>query len=214
MAVAHSSITDPNIHEPKGAAAATTKQVYVANGAGSGVWQKIENQNLDGISSDPAAGYFLVSDGSGGFSFAPAAHGSIYFSNFGAPYTLAATTAYQKVAPTTTADGGSVVVTEGTNARLTYTGVGSIHLDIVFQASFDQSTGSAKDVYVALYKNGSLVNGSEVALTTTSGEKVVASTHRDVQATTNDYFEIYCKVSASATVSFYTVNMMASTAGA
>ena len=34
----HSSITDPEIHEPKGVAAATSGQVYVANGSGSGVW--------------------------------------------------------------------------------------------------------------------------------------------------------------------------------
>jgi hypothetical protein len=34
----HSVITDPNIHEPKGVAAASAGQVYVANGSGSGVW--------------------------------------------------------------------------------------------------------------------------------------------------------------------------------
>jgi hypothetical protein len=34
----HSVITDPNIHEPKGVAAASAGQVYVANGSGSGAW--------------------------------------------------------------------------------------------------------------------------------------------------------------------------------
>lgn len=37
----HSTITDPDLHEPKGVAAATSGQVYVANGAGSGVWQTL-----------------------------------------------------------------------------------------------------------------------------------------------------------------------------
>lgn len=37
--IEHSVITDPNIHEPKGITSATASQVYVANGAGSGVWQ-------------------------------------------------------------------------------------------------------------------------------------------------------------------------------
>lgn len=38
MTVQHSSITDPNIHEPKGVAAASSGDIYVANGSGSGVW--------------------------------------------------------------------------------------------------------------------------------------------------------------------------------
>jgi hypothetical protein len=37
----HSAITDPNIHEPKGVAAASANQIYIANGAGSGSWQAI-----------------------------------------------------------------------------------------------------------------------------------------------------------------------------
>jgi len=38
MAIQHAVITDPDIHEPKGAAAATTGQVYVASGSGSGAF--------------------------------------------------------------------------------------------------------------------------------------------------------------------------------
>ena len=34
----HSTIADPNIHEPKGVSTATAGQIYVADGAGSGVW--------------------------------------------------------------------------------------------------------------------------------------------------------------------------------
>jgi len=35
----HKIITDPNIHEPKGASAASLDTVYVANGSGSGDWK-------------------------------------------------------------------------------------------------------------------------------------------------------------------------------
>lgn len=38
--IQHSAITDPNIHEPKGAASASSGAVYVANGSGSGSWTK------------------------------------------------------------------------------------------------------------------------------------------------------------------------------
>ena len=41
--VEHSSITDPNIHEPKGVAAAIAGSVYVADGAGSGDWTSVQD---------------------------------------------------------------------------------------------------------------------------------------------------------------------------
>lgn len=36
----HVSITDPNIHEPKGVSSATVGRVYVSDGAGSGSWRQ------------------------------------------------------------------------------------------------------------------------------------------------------------------------------
>ena len=36
----HVSITDPNIHEPKGVASADSGEVYIADGLGSGSWGK------------------------------------------------------------------------------------------------------------------------------------------------------------------------------
>jgi len=36
--VQHSTLTDPNLHEPKGIAAAGADQVYRSNGSGSGTW--------------------------------------------------------------------------------------------------------------------------------------------------------------------------------
>ena len=38
MTIEHANITDPQIHEPKGAATAQIGHVYVADGAGSGAW--------------------------------------------------------------------------------------------------------------------------------------------------------------------------------
>lgn len=35
----HNTLTDPELHEPKGVSAAAEGQVYVADGAGSGTWQ-------------------------------------------------------------------------------------------------------------------------------------------------------------------------------
>lgn len=38
MAIQHSVISDPNIHEPKGISTAPADSVYMANGVGSGTW--------------------------------------------------------------------------------------------------------------------------------------------------------------------------------
>jgi hypothetical protein len=38
MAIQHAAIEDPDIHEPKGVAAATAGKVYVSDGAASGDW--------------------------------------------------------------------------------------------------------------------------------------------------------------------------------
>jgi hypothetical protein len=39
--IQHSALTDPQLHEPKGASTAASGKVYVANGSGSGTWQFI-----------------------------------------------------------------------------------------------------------------------------------------------------------------------------
>lgn len=43
----HVDLTDPELHEPKGVAAASADTVYVADGAGSGTWESIGVDALD-----------------------------------------------------------------------------------------------------------------------------------------------------------------------
>ena len=45
--VQHSTMTGANLHEPKGVAAASADTVYVADGAGSGTWQKIASGQIN-----------------------------------------------------------------------------------------------------------------------------------------------------------------------
>ena len=49
MSIEHSTITDPDRHEPKDISAAATGTVYVSNGAGSGVWSPITSSAFGGI---------------------------------------------------------------------------------------------------------------------------------------------------------------------
>lgn len=46
MPVEHVNITDPEIHEPKGAASAVVGKVYVSDGAGSGNWRYRAHSHL------------------------------------------------------------------------------------------------------------------------------------------------------------------------
>lgn len=52
MSKAHASLTGSSLHEPKGVAAATSNTVYVADGAGSGVWEKLPSAAL-GSNANP-----------------------------------------------------------------------------------------------------------------------------------------------------------------
>jgi len=47
MAIQHVNIADGNRHEPKGISTATASQVYLANGAQSGAWRKVNEGDLD-----------------------------------------------------------------------------------------------------------------------------------------------------------------------
>ena len=81
----HKNIADPNIHEPKGAAGASAGQIYVADGAGGGVWtltsptagtvsQGIYDYNDAATTGTPIAltladtFYELTNDGAGAFT--------------------------------------------------------------------------------------------------------------------------------------------------
>jgi hypothetical protein len=71
MTVQHNAITDPDIHEPKGIAAATAGKVYVSDGAAKGDWK-----------------------------YAPGkAHAEIYITSGATTHTLAAASAYSLLNP-------------------------------------------------------------------------------------------------------------------
>jgi hypothetical protein len=47
VSIQHVNIPDGERHEPKGVSLATTGQVYVADGAASGAWRKVKENDLD-----------------------------------------------------------------------------------------------------------------------------------------------------------------------
>jgi hypothetical protein len=209
----HEVIADPYIHEPKGVASALVDKLYVSNGTGSGTWKKLSPSSLLGVTGNGTAGTFFSVNGTGEFVLLPAPHGGCDFfdATLAAPYALAATTSYQKVAPTTTAGGNQVLFTEGTNARLTYTGTASVAMYIDYSVSVSL-TGTARDVTFAIYKNGSAVKGYSVLNVSTVKHNVCGAT--TIYMNQNDYVEIYAKIAVADTINIYSFNLNAIVAGA
>lgn len=83
MATEHKDIVDAHRHEPKGISTAIAGTMYVADGAGSGSWRKIEPAEINGLGSDGGiSGLSVRSDGTGGLVFVNShAHGSQVVTN-------------------------------------------------------------------------------------------------------------------------------------
>lgn len=212
--VQHSAITDPNIHEPKGVAAATVNKVYVSNGTGSGTWQKISPPQLAGLTTNGQAGDTLTVNGSGNFVFTGTPHGQVHFFNLATPYTLTYPSSFTKLAPTTTAGGIPSNFTESNTARLTYTGADTVPVFIAYSVSLDQTSGADRDLVTAIFKNGSVSNGYAVD-TTSTGQKHTLSGVHTLTMTTNDYVELYIQnTGASGNIRLYSMQINAVFAGA
>lgn len=176
--VNHSTLTDPYLHEPKGVAAASSGDVYIANGSGSGSWKQGHNH----------ADAYLAFD-----AVTPA-------------YTHSATTSFTVINPTlvsSSANGFSITNTP--NARITYTGTNNVSSNIHISISTSQSTGTNKDVEWKIYKNGSALAGSHVIRTISSGAWGSISLLGNSTLVTNDYLEIYSKISAASTVNYASI---------
>lgn len=59
MAIEHKNIPDGQIHEPKGISSATARQVYGANGSGSGAWKNLPYSDTV-IMADVSAPSFVL----------------------------------------------------------------------------------------------------------------------------------------------------------
>lgn len=191
--IEHENIADPYIHEPKDVSTASADEVYVADGAGSGAWSKLPITALEGISSNGADQTHVVGDGAGGFKLQQYTHGMCYFSNTGTPYTWTYSATYTKIAPTTTTDGSPVQITEGTDAKLTYTGTVARAAHILAVLSVQQAAGANRDLQFALYKNGSILADSVIIVTSVTGEWNCVSIVGNATLAQNDYIEVYMK---------------------
>jgi hypothetical protein len=181
MTIQHNVITDPDIHEPKGVAAASSGQVYVANGSGSGAWKD----------KDKWLGVYT------GFDAVTPAYSHA---------TTTSDTVLNNTWVTGPNDGFTVLTVP--NTRLRYDGTETITTFIQVTVSTQQASGSNKDVEWVIYKNGSPITGSRVVRTLTTGAWGSITFAPVTTLATNDYLEIFTKADGAATVLYSSIQLM------
>ena len=166
MTIQHNIITDPDIHEPKGVAAATSGKVYISNGSGSGAW-----------------------------TYPPGkAHAEIYISGGTTTHTLAGASAYSLLNPSGewTASGNEdiLTVTPGSGI-ITLNQAG--HYYISFWINFTTASIASGSSYHFKYALDGSVSSREVAVSkpTNGVDKIVISSTGIVNATANQVLSIY-----------------------
>ena len=166
MTVQHNAITDPDIHEPKGIAAATAGKVYVSDGASSGDWK-----------------------------YAPGkAHAEIYITSGATTHTLAAASAFTKVNPSGewTASGNEDHLTvDVANGEIDLLFAG--HYFISFWMTFSTASIAQGSQYKFKFAVDGTVNPRSVYVTKpTNGVDIIEiSATAIVNATANQVLSIY-----------------------
>jgi hypothetical protein len=165
MTIQHKLITDPDIHEPKGAATASSGKVYLANGTGSGAWDYPPGK----------------------------AHGEIYIDAGATSQTLSAASAYAKLNPTGewTAGVSNVLTLGAGTGIITLTQAGTYMIN--FWCQFSTASIASGTVYNFKY-NLDGTNSSRtltVAKTSNGSDKLHVSALGLVTATANQVLSIY-----------------------
>lgn len=163
--VQHSALTDPNIHEPKGVSSASSGQVYVANGSGSGSWMYTSGH----------------------------AYGEIYISGSSTSQTLAASSALAKLNPTGawTGNGYANITPSASNGQFTIVQAGKYQTN--FWMTFETAaiaSGSAYNIHYAI--NGTPSSRKVyIKKTTNNVETLVISATGLVTLAASDVLSIY-----------------------
>ena len=172
--VNHSALSDPYLHEPKGASTAAAGDVYLANGAGSGAWTELSRYVNGYVNFNAVAPY---------------------------AYQHSVTTSYTPLNPTFLLNAANgFTASASPNARLVYTGTESITASFNFTIAYKNDSGTNRDVEIVFYKNGVILNGGHIIVSAVSGEWNSATLTDLASITTNDYIEVFVKGSGAFTL--------------
>jgi hypothetical protein len=181
MAIEHDSITDPEIHEPKGISTASSNTVYVSDGAGSGTWIP-EKYHINGY---------------------------IPFDAVTPAYQHNVSTTFTALNPTFSAteiEGFSAGTTP--NARLIYTGTEDTVAHCTFVCNFKNASGTARQLEAVFYRNGTAMNGGHIIVTAESGAWHSLTLTDMITLNTNDYIELFVKGDSAFTLDIASASLI------
>ena len=165
MTISHRTLTDPELHEPKGTSTATVGQVYAADGAGSGDWSKPFK-------------YVSVNR-----TFSTAS-----------PYTHVMTGTDTVLNPTvSTINNSEFTVQTSPNLRFRYDGGETLIGSAVMSANIMQSSGGIKSIQIVLYKNGSQLAGSRMVVSANTAEWTQVLITHHLSLVDGDYIEVFAQ---------------------
>lgn len=201
MTVQHNAITDPDIHEPKGAASAASGKVYKADGTGSGAWE----YPVIGQDSANASDVF-VSDGAGSGTWQKIhRHLGLYipFNATTPNYSISTGTADQRLdIPFVTAENNGFTVQTTPSTLITYTGSEAIEGFLTISFATKHQGGTSRDIQWTIFKNGTELPGARVIRTVASSSWGSITLQSNTPIQTNDYFQIYSKSSGVEVVDY------------
>eukprot|EP00918_Siedleckia_nematoides_P107114 GHVU01233533.1.p1 GENE.GHVU01233533.1~~GHVU01233533.1.p1 ORF type:complete len:190 (-),score=6.81 GHVU01233533.1:114-683(-) len=172
--VNHSALSDPYLHEPKGASTANAGEVYIANGAGSGSWTELSRYVNGFVDFNAVSPY---------------------------AYQHSVTTSYTALNPAFSLEASNgFSAASSPNARLVYNGTETIKCSVNFTFNFKNDSGSNKDLEVVFYQNGTVMNGGHIIVSAISGSWSSATLTDFATLATNDYVEVFVKGSGAFTL--------------
>jgi len=165
MAIQHDSITDPNIHEPKGISTASNGAMYFADGAGSGDWKR-------------GAGH---------------AYADMDITNGTTAFALAAASAFTKLNPTAEWQSGEsheLTITPA-NGEITLTVAGTYLIE--FWVTFDTASLAAGTKYYFKYAIDGVTATRQLSVqkNTAGVDRIGAAAHGIVTVSANQVLSIY-----------------------
>lgn len=174
--VNHSTLTDPYLHEPKGVSTASSGDVYIADGVGSGSWKQPKQ--------------FI----SGHYTFSTAS-----------PYSQSITTSDAQLTGifnVIDSNGFNVTLFPSTTTYYYYEGSDDIHARVHASFSIKQASGGDRQIELVFAKNTTVIPGSRVVVTSTSGDwhHVTLNWHEDIIST--DDLRVYVRADSACTVEF------------
>lgn len=178
MSIEHKNISDPNIHEPKDVAAATSGTVYVADGSGSGSWTKVTSS---GVTPEVvyAQGYIEGSATATTISTVDTPVAVDFGGNFNSD---------------TTSN-----FTVSVNGEFTYTGTEDATVLVAAGLFVDQASASSVEYTFKVTLNDTPITASVSKVETSGSEGRSVSVNSLVTVSTNDVIEIWVENNTDTT---------------